>query len=156
MEASMMFILSMFTLFFSLASCHEKGNVRTTHADESGKNVAGKKLAVKIGSNTFYADLEDNPTTTAFIKLLPFTVSMKEHNGNEKYAELSENLVTNASNPGTIQNGDLMLYGSNTLVLFYKSFPTSYSYTKIGKISNPAVLAAAVGSGNVSVTFEQQ
>jgi hypothetical protein len=63
-------------------------------------------------------------------------------------------LPTNASKPGTIQNGDLMLYGSNTLVLFYKSFSTSYNYTKIGEITDPEGLAEALGSAAVAVRFE--
>jgi hypothetical protein len=83
-------------------------------------------------------------------------VAMVELNGNEKYVDLPSNLPANASNPGTIQNGDLMLYGANTLVLFYKSFSTSYRYTKLGRIDDPAGLAAAVGSGDVSVTFALQ
>ena len=84
------------------------------------------------------------------------TINMRELNGNEKYFDLPNNLPANASSPGTIQAGDLMLYGSNTLVLFYKSFSTSYNYTPIGRIDDASGLTAALGSENVTVTFALQ
>ncbi len=87
------------------------------------------------------------------------TVSMSELNGNEKLYNFPASpnagpLPTNASNPGTINAGELMLYGSTTLVLFYKTFPTVYSYTKLGQIDNPAGLERALGSGSVTVHFD--
>lgn len=110
-------------------------------------------LIVKVGDKEFTATLLDNPTTGAFKAMLPMTISMTELNGNEKYFRLSKNLPTNESNPGTIKSGDLMLYGSNTFVLFYESFSTSYSYTKLGNINNPSSLATALGTGNVQVSI---
>lgn len=111
-------------------------------------------MKIKIGNSTFTATLYDNATVTAFKSLLPMSVNMVELNGNEKYVDLPSSLPTNASNPGTIQNGDLMLYGSSTLVLFYKTFSTSYSYTKLGRIDDVSGLAAALGSANVDVSIE--
>jgi hypothetical protein len=49
--------------------------------------------------------------------------------------------------------GDILLYGSSTIVLFYKKFDTPYSYTKIGKIDKVDGLEAALGAGNVKVSF---
>ena len=113
-------------------------------------------IQIKAGDKRFTATLEDNATAKSFKALLPMTIRMTELNGNEKYFRLSLNLPTNASNPRTIQTGDLMIYGQNTLVLFYKTFPTSYSYTQLGRISDTDSLAAALGSGDVTVTYELQ
>ena len=113
-------------------------------------------MRLKIGNSTFTTTLYDNATVTAFKSRLPMAVNMIELNGNEKYFDLPQNLPANASNPGTVQNGDLMLYGANTLVLFYKTFSASYRYTRLGRVDDVAELVAALGSGNISVTFELQ
>jgi hypothetical protein len=130
--------------------------VQTAYAQTSTDAERSKQIKITIGSKTFTAALEDNATARAFRALLPMTINMTELNGNEKYFRFSDNLPVNASNPGTIQIGDLMIYGSRTLVLFYKSFPTSYEYTRLGRINDTRGLAAAVGSGSVKVTFEQE
>jgi hypothetical protein len=127
-----------------------------TNASNNISDTGNAKLKISIGSNTFNATVYDNATVAAFKTRLPMTINMKELNSNEKYFDLADNLPSNASNPGTIQAGDLMLYGSTTLVLFYKSFSTSYNYTRLARVDNPAGLAAALGSGNVSVTFASQ
>ena len=78
---------------------------------------------------------------------------MTELNGNEKYA-YGVSLPTAAQYYGKIEAGDLMLYGSNCLVLFYGS-AGGYSYTRIGKLVSTVGLAAAVGFGSAVVTFEK-
>ena len=137
--------------FVSCRSCNKR-----TATSASNTNPTVSKMKIKIGNSTFTATLYDNATVTEFKSLLPMSVNMVELNGNEKYVDLPGSLPTNGSNPGTIRNGDLMLYGSSTLVLFYKTFSTSYSYTKLGRIDDVTGLVAALGTGNVSVTFELQ
>lgn len=44
-----------------------------------------------------------------------------------------------------------MLYSSDCLVIFYKSFDTNYSYTKIGHIDNLPNL----GSNSIIAKFEK-
>ena len=118
--------------------------------------MAQTSINITVGGQTFTATLADSETGKAFAALLPLTVTMNELNGNEKYHYLSSSLPTAAYQPGTIHAGDLMLYGNNCVVLFYETFNSSYSYTPIGSIDNPSGLAAALGSGNVSVRFENE
>ncbi len=73
----------------------------------------------------------------------------------EKYYNLNQSLPTDSTEIGSIKSGDIMLYGSNCVVLFYDSFQTQYSYTKIGFIENTYNLAEAVGNGNITITFEK-
>jgi hypothetical protein len=146
------FALLVCLICIQLFACNKHYDLTSSINDTS--NTGSMKLKITVGSSTFNATVHKNATATAFKAKLPLTINMKELNGNEKYFDLPDNLPTNASNPGTMQTGDLMLYGSNTLVLFYKSFSTSYNYTSLAQIDNPAGLAAALGSGNITVKFE--
>lgn len=110
-------------------------------------------LEILVEDTTFTAQLADTEAARQLAERLPMELDMQELNGNEKYGYLSQALSTNASYPDSIHTGDLMLFGSDCLVLFYKDFSTSYSYTPIGKLDNPQGLSAALGRGDVTVTF---
>jgi hypothetical protein len=140
-------------LFFLAAACLSAAAHSKTLVAYNTENTM--QINVIVGAKTFTATLADSETGRAFAQLLPLTLPMTELNGNEKYHYLDSSLPTDSYQPGTIQAGDLMLYGNNCVVLFYETFSSSYSYTRIGSIDNPAGLAAALGSGNVSVRFEK-
>ena len=96
--------------------------------------------------------LADTEAARALAARLPLTLSMTELNGNEKYANLDQPPPT-AAPAGEIHTGDLMLYGADCLVLFYGDFTTAYSYTPPGQAGRPTGLAAALGTGGVTVTL---
>jgi hypothetical protein len=105
------------------------------------------------GKHRFAVTLEDNPTARAFADLLPLTLDMPDLNSNEKHAPLPRALPTNAQRPGTIRAGDVLLYGNQTVVVFYKTFLSTYSYTRIGHITESNGLAEALGPGNQRIGF---
>ena len=112
-----------------------------------------QQITMTVNGKQFTATLENNATANAFKDMLPLTLNMTELNANEKFADLPKALPTNRYNPGTIEVGDILLYGSTTIVVFYKKFDTPYSYTKIGKVNNVDGLESALGIGNVKINF---
>ncbi|WP_245956899.1 cyclophilin-like fold protein [Edaphovirga cremea] len=106
-----------------------------------------------IDQQTFEVGLANNPTAKAFIKQLPLTMTMAELNGNEKFADFSHTLPTSQITPGTIHEGEIMLYGRQTLVIFYETFQTPYSYTPIGKIIATDNLKNIIGNSDIEVHF---
>ena len=78
---------------------------------------------------------------------------MNNLNGNEVYYYFDESFKTNQQSVDTINQGDIYLYQDKCLVLFYKTFTTKYTYTKIGKVINPEGLDTLIGSNNVEVMW---
>ncbi len=109
-------------------------NTKKKESNNSKKVI--KTVKAIINGKEYNIMLEDNETSRVFINLLPQELKMNELNGNEKYVNLDTTLPTNSYNPKRINAGDVMLYGNNCIVIFYKSFDTPYSYTKIGHIDN--------------------
>jgi hypothetical protein len=109
-----------------------------------------KKITITVHSKVFDLQLENNSTAEEWKERLPIRVKMKELNNNEKYFFLEKPLVAFPKQVNQINQGDVMLYGDNCLVIFYKSFRTTYSYTKIGHIT----LTKGLGQGDIWVQFK--
>lgn len=142
------------SIFMSSASSCNKENDMVKEINN--QTMEFPKIKITVNSQLFTATLLDNESAKAFKKMLPLTINMTELNGNEKYFDLPMTLPANAVTGNNINVGDLSLYGNKVLVLFYKSFHTSYSYTKLGYVDNPEALAEALGKGNILVTFENE
>ncbi|ODV42916.1 hypothetical protein AWV79_22485 [Cupriavidus sp. UYMMa02A] len=142
-----------------LGAC-EAGQPSTPGTAANAKRTAAasrkpeeSRVWMTIDNHRFAITLTDSPAARQFAALLPLTLDMTELNGNEKYAQLPTTLPTNANRPGTIHNGDLLLYGSDTVVVFYLTFHSTYSYTPLGRVDDPAGLAKALGPRGVELYF---
>ncbi|MFB8831193.1 cyclophilin-like fold protein [Azotobacter sp. CWF10] len=126
-----------------------------TAADAATAQPEESRMWMTVGDRRFAITLADTEAARAFSAMLPLSIDMADLNSNEKHADLPKSLPTNASRPGTIRNGDLMLYGSRTLVVFYLTFDSSYSYTRLGRVDDPTGLVQALGRGGVRIAFSK-
>ena len=157
------FLFSVVMLMFSGCGAYEdalptnKGSSITATATEFKEQTVKESepiMNISVGDKEFQITLENNDTVTALKEFLPMTLDMSELNSNEKYYYLNSKLPSAPEKVGRITAGDIMLYGDNCLVVFYKSFDTSYTYTKIGHIKDTTGLTDALGSGGVTVSFQ--
>lgn len=127
----------------------------TENTEEPG-GAQMQKIMINVGGQSFQAVLYDNETAKALKERLPMTLNMEELHGNEKFYYLEEGLPTDSENVGNIQTGDIMLFGSDCLVLFFDDFNTSYSYTRIGQIEDAQGFVGVLADGTVEVTFRTE
>lgn len=107
-------------------------------------------MKININNEEYVINVENETLMEELFNSLPEKFSMTELNGNEKYYYLNSNMKNaNSEAVGQVQKGDVMLFGSDCLVIFYDSFETEFRYTKIGHIDNLGDL----GNGNVDVSI---
>lgn len=111
------------------------------------------KINLQMGDHMFTATLEENPAADSFAGLLknaPLSMQMRDYAGFEKVGSLGTTLPASDSQT-TTQSGDIVLYNGNQIVIFYGS--NSWSYTRLGRIDDLTGWEAALGNGDLTVTF---
>lgn len=134
-----------------LTGCIKKNNQTQDKNKNEKSDLKMTEIKVIIENKPYKLILENNQTVEEFINILPQEYMMNELNGNEKYVYINESLTTNTRQYKQIEKGDIMLYGDNCIVIFYKSFETNYRYTKIGHIDNLPDL----GKENIKISFKK-
>ena len=145
-------VVACFIFFYNKERFNKTTNESVLERKDDNMNDFTSKINLNINGNDFTVTLEDNETSRELVNRLPLSITMNELNGNEKYYYFDEDLPSNPVKVDIINKGDVMLYGDNCLVIFYDTFTTSYSYTKIGTIDNPDDLDM-VGNNNVIVNI---
>ena len=108
---------------------------------------------IQIGEKQFPFTLENNSAANKLKDKLSIKLKMSGDISNEKYYKFSDTFTTDTYSPGTIETGDILLYQNNYLVLFYETFQTSYTYTRLGKVTSTDGLKDALGSGDVTISW---
>ena len=149
-----LFSILILTLIF-FTGCADGNEKISENVSTQETEAVTTKIKITVNGNVFDATLDDNPSTRALIEKFPLEVTMNELNGNEKYYKFKETFPSADERVGKISTGDIMLYDSSYVVLFYKDFSTGYSYTRLGRVLNISELAKTLGDGNVKVKFER-
>lgn len=112
-------------------------------------------MNLKVNNHSMKVNLADNAATEALLTRLqnaPITYRAHDYGGFEKVGALGFTLPSNDTQI-TTEPGDIMLYTSNQLCIFFDS--NSWQYTRIGKIEGMTAsqLKDAFGTGEVSITL---
>ena len=91
-------------------------------------------------------------TRQALCESGPLTIQASMYGGFEQVGSIGARLPSDDAQITTAA-GDVVLYSSNQIVVFYGS--NSWAYTRLGRITdrNAAEMAALLGNGNVTITI---
>lgn len=115
-------------------------------------------LVIKANGKVFYANFADNPSAREFAEKLSgerLTLDMSDYGNFEKVGELPWTLPENNESV-TTKPGDIVLYDGDKITIYYDE--NTWGLTRLAKIEyvTKEELLEALGSGDVSVSFETE
>ena len=130
-------------------------NYNDNPSTDSGQAQNDNTMNLKVNNSTMKVTFADNAATKALVERLKegtITYNAHDYGGFEKVGALGFSLPSNDTYI-TTEPGDIMLYTSNQLCIFFDS--NSWEYTPIGKIEGMTKqqLKDAFGTGEVSITL---
>ena len=165
------FILLIILFLISLTSCGKSNSAPTPTTDEpsttittpSDDNSTTKedetetmKLTLKIDNMEVDVIWSDNDSVRALKNLAKdgLTINMSKYGGFEQVGSIGSRLPS-ADTRITTNPGDIVLYSSNQIVLFYDS--NTWSYTKLGHINlSKSELIDLLGDEDVVITMDMK
>ena len=151
------------SLFIAFSGCFAKESQSGSNDSETQSqdqiNETGEKdmksLQLYINDVLVTVSWEDNESVKALAALAEtaaLKIDMSMYGGFEQVGSLGKSLPRNDSQI-TTEAGDIVLYSSNQIVVFYGS--NSWSYTRLGRITdkNAEQLKEILGKSNVKITI---
>ena len=147
-------VLSVVIYFAVKNNNNEENNVEEDIDDDVVESSikpfdSAKYMKVTIGDTEYELVLENNLSAMDLLSISPLEIDMEDLNNNEKYYYLSYSLSDSDGYNGEIKKGDVLLYQSNCIVIFYEDFDTDNNYIKLGHING----LESLSDGTVKVIF---
>ena len=133
-----------------------KSNAAQETAEEPvEEEVKEKMLKMMIGDTEVSVDWENNESAEALKDLCaeePLVIQMSMYGGFEQVGSIGTRLPSDDEQTST-SAGDIVLYSSNQIVVFYGS--NSWAYTRLGHITDQdaAGMTDLLGNGDVTITI---
>ena len=137
----------------------EQADAEEPATEETGtEEVKAKMLRMMIGNTAVAVDWENNESVEALkaqCENEPLVIQMSMYGGFEQVGPLGSRLPSNDAQT-TTSAGDIVLYSSNQIVVFYGS--NSWAYTKLGHITDQDAsgMAGLLSNGNVTITISME
>ena len=137
----------------------EQADAEEPTTEETGtEEVKAKMLRMMIGNTAVAVDWENNESVEALkaqCENEPLVIQMSMYGGFEQVGPIGSRLPSNDAQT-TTSAGDIVLYSSDQIVVFYGS--NSWAYTKLGHITDQDAsgMAGLLSNGNVTITISME
>ncbi len=138
----------------SFTTCSSTDSNPTTIEPKEEAPYANKAIELKIGNTIVDVNWLDNDSVKALKELAKdgLTINMSMYGNFEQVGSLGKCIASSDASL-TTSPGDIVLYSSNQIVLFYDS--NTWSYTKLGHINlSKSELIDLLGDEDVVITMD--